>query len=150
MAPSGCVTGSARYLFLIRPDGDCCDDVGGQVKCDAIGPADDGNAGRARRIINIFALSDGRRRKTRGLTDARQMKSGPKHVGHRPRRRNETNKETVLFFLLLIIIIIRLAVFLDIAAHRLAPRTKRTYIILVRGYRRRSIVLRLFLPVQTM
>lgn len=48
VAPLGCVTGSARYLFLIRPDGggvvDNDDDDGGgdvgQVKCDAIGSAD--------------------------------------------------------------------------------------------------------------
>lgn len=45
VAPLGCVTGSARYLFLIRPDGGGGDgddgggDVG-QVKCDAIGSAD--------------------------------------------------------------------------------------------------------------
>lgn len=50
VAPLGCVTGSARYLFLIRPDGgsggggvDDYNDGGGdvgQVKCDAIGSAD--------------------------------------------------------------------------------------------------------------
>lgn len=48
VAPLGCVTGSARYLFLIRPDGDgdgCGGGGGGgsyvgQVKCDAIGSAD--------------------------------------------------------------------------------------------------------------
>lgn len=41
VAPSGCVTGSARYLFLIRPDGDDGGgDGGGQVKCDAIGSVD--------------------------------------------------------------------------------------------------------------
>lgn len=37
VAPLGCVTGSARYLFLIRPDGDDGNGDVGQVKCDAIG-----------------------------------------------------------------------------------------------------------------
>lgn len=36
VAPLGCVTGSARYLFLIRPDGDGDDYDGGGV----VGPAE--------------------------------------------------------------------------------------------------------------
>lgn len=39
VAPSGCVTGSARYLFLIRPGGDD-NGGGGQVSVTQFEPAD--------------------------------------------------------------------------------------------------------------
>lgn len=58
VAPSGCVTGSARYLFLIRPDGDDGGGVG-QVKCDAIGSADSMSI---REMHITYFLTDDRRR----------------------------------------------------------------------------------------